>query len=650
VSWVKYFGCMAFIATVSSVTVWAMQAGNTRNLQSLVAAAREAQARSDFAGAADCYEKAVKLSPTTPELWANLGLMYHQTGRFPEAIKSFSEAARLNRSMFVPQLFLGIDYLELKHAETAIPFLQRAETINPTDPQPPLALGRAFAISDRGDRAGDAYWTAVTLAPGNGNAWLGLGMANLQQVASDARMMRETYKDSVYARVLASETLAEQGKLVQAADAYKFALRTTSSPFCAHAGYGIVLLREQEVSQAHGEFDLELKFNPGCSLARLGLAAMHLVQGDAEGALREIVTIWNADQGFLQENLPLLRDAISAEQSEELLRMVKDREIRGDIPAESKDGTQTGSQVDGLVSQGSPVGGSSGPNSEPVVVPRISKETEMFYSSGQYRKCSESMRPRLSVLPETSLLLLAPCAFYTGDYRTASLAAGRLRTNSATHPIGLYWESKADQKLAIAALTRAGETDANSPLMHVLLGDIYRQKEQWEDAEEEYRKALALEPQNKSASLGLAISLFSHRKNEEAFAIDQVLLRETPDDFDGNLLAGEILVQRRLFADAEIYLNKCRVSKQKLTPRLHTLLGEVYAATNRIPEALAEFNLALANDQDGSIHYRIGRLYQEIGDKKKADEAFRASKQLVKQWDDRVILGPQQDSTDTSRE
>jgi hypothetical protein len=42
--------------------------------------------------------------------------------------------------------------------------------------------------------------------------------------------------------------------------------------------------------------------------------------------------------------------------------------------------------------------------------------------------------------------------------------------------------------------------------------------------------------------------------------------------------------------------------------------------------------------------------YLKMGDKKKADEAFRAPKQLGKQSDDRVSLAPQQDSTDTSRE
>jgi tetratricopeptide (TPR) repeat protein len=642
---------MAFIAAISSMAVWAMQADNSQNLESLLTAAQQAQARSDFAVAADYYRQAVKVSPNTPELWANLGLMYHQTGKFPEAIKSFSEAARLNGSMFVPQLFLGIEYLELKHAETAISYLQQAEKNNPTDPQAPLALGRAFAISGRGDRSSDAYWRAVTLAPGNGNAWLGLGMANLQQVDSDARVMKGTYKDSVYAKLLAGETLAEQGKLIQADDAYKSALTGTSPPpFCAHAGYGIVLLREQEASKAHVEFDLELKFNPGCALARLGLAGLHLVQGNTEDALREIVTIWNADRGFLQESLPLLRDAISAEQSEELLRMAKDQEIRGDIPAESGDAIQTKSQVDGFVSKGLPEGGGSRANLKRAAVPGMSKEVEMFYLSGQFRKCSESMRLRLSVLPERSLSLLSPCAFYTGDYRTASLAARRLTMNSATRPTGLYWESKADQRLAITAFTRAGETDANSPPMHVLLGDIYRQKERWEDAEQEYQKALTLEPQNQSASLGLAIALFSNGKSEEAFAVDKALLKETPDDFVENLLAGEILVHRDLFADAEIYLNKCRGTKEKPTPRLHTLLGEVYAATNRIPEALSEFELGLVNDEDGSVHYQIARLYLKIGDKAKADEAFRASKQLRKQSDDRESLTPQQDSRDISRQ
>lgn len=618
----KLISCVAITVTVSSVAIWARQADKTNNLESLLNAAEQAQARNDFPAAAEYYRQAVKVSPNMPELWANLGLMDDRTGNLSQAIKSFSEAARLNSSMFVPQLFLGIEYLKLERTETAIPFLQRAEHINPQDAQAPLALGRAFAISGKGDRSSDAYWRAVNLAPADGNAWLGLGMAELQQSSTDDRMMEETYKDSVYAKLRAGETFAEQGKLIQAADSYTAAINAKSPPPpCAHASYGIVLMRQQEVSRAHAEFDQELKLNPGCGLARLGLAAIRLEQGDTEGALKDIVTLWHIDRGFLQESLPLLSEGLSEDQREQLLRVAKDLEAHEDTSVESGDLLHT--------------------DSEHATVPRVSKETEAFYLSGRYQKCSESLRPRLNDLPETSLLLLAPCAFYTGDYRTASLAARRLKIISATRMIGLYWESNADQKLAITALTRAGETDSNSPQLHVVLGDIYRQKQRWEEAENEYQKALALESHNQSASLGLAMALFSNGKSDEALAVDKALLVETPDDPEENLLAGEILVHSSLFTDAETYLKKIRDTGQKFMPRVHTLLGEVYSATNRAPEALSEFRLGLVNDDDGSIHYQLGRLYQKLGDREKADEAFRVSKQLRKQSDDRVNLAPQ---------
>lgn len=630
-------GCVAFIAALSSMAIWATQADKSQNLESILTAAREAQAKSDFSAAAELYRQAVKVSPNIAELWANLGLMDDLAGNFSEAIKSFSEAARLNGSMFVPQLFLGIEYLKLNRAETAIPFLQRAERINPKDPQAPLALGRAFAIAGKGDRSSDAYWRAVNLVPDDGNAWLGLAMAELQQSSADDRMMTETYKDSVYTKLRAGETFAEQGKLIQAANAYTSALMAKSPPPpCAHAGYGIVLMRQQEVSRAHAEFDKELKLKSGCGLARLGLAAIRLVQGDPEGALKDLVTLWHADPGFLKESLPLLRDGLSENQREQILRMAEDLEAHEDIPrAESGDMLHTESQLDKLDSKTGPGGENSGPDSEGAAVPRVLKRTEIFYLSGQYQKCSESLRLHLSVLPESSLLLLTPCAYYTGDYRTASLAARRLKSIAATRVSGLYWESKADQKLAITALTRAGETDSNSPQLHLLLGDIYRQKQRWEDAENEYRKALALEPHNQSASLGLAMALFSDGKSDEALTIDKALLMETPDHPEENLLAGEILVRDGFFAEAETYLKRIRDTGQKFMPRVHALLGEVYSATDRIPEALSEFKLGLINDDDGSIHYQLGRIYQKLGDREKADEAFRASKQLRKESDNR---------------
>ena len=127
--WLKRVGLIFLMAAVSAVSVRAIQPDNNERLQSYLAAAQQAAARKDFAAASESYKKAVEMSPQTAELWTNLGLMYHETGEFAEAVRSFSEAAHLKPSLYVPQLFLGIDNLELKRAETAIPFLQKAEKL-----------------------------------------------------------------------------------------------------------------------------------------------------------------------------------------------------------------------------------------------------------------------------------------------------------------------------------------------------------------------------------------------------------------------------------------------------------------------------------------------------------------------------------------
>jgi tetratricopeptide (TPR) repeat protein len=639
------------MAVVSTAAATAIQPENNEMLQSYLAAAQQAAARKDFSAAADSYRKAIKVKPRVAELWANLGLMYHEAGSFDEAITSFAEAARLNPSLYVPQLFLGIDFLELKRTEKAIPYLEKAAKLNPADPEAPITLGRAFAIAGKDDGSSDAYWRAVVLAPGNGSAWFGLGMAYLRQVDSDARDMTGTYKDSTYGKLRAGELFAEQGKLIQAARAYRDALSEPFPPPCSHAGYGMVLLQEKSTAEAEAEFDRESVSSPGCPLTRVGKVALQLTQGDKESALRELIAIWQADAGFLQGSLPWLRNEVTAQETEELLELVHAWQANNQVPAGFADSIRAGLESDAPVVADLTRFGAGTPGQRKDATPSLPPEIENLYLSGHFRECSETLRPRLNALPERYLKLLASSAFYAGDYRTASLAARGLARNAATRQIGLYWKSKADQRLAIAALARAGEIDANSPGMHVLLGDAYRQRRSWGDAITEYRKALVLEPNNRSGKLGLAISLHESGKSEDALAVDKELMLQDPDDPEANLLAGEVLVRYyQRYAEAEPYLKKSRGAQPEFMPLLHALLGDVYANTDRVNEALSEFKMAMANDEDGSIHYQMARLYQKVGDKKAAAEAFLVSKQLREKLDASASFEAQQSNAGVSHQ
>ena len=617
---------------------------HTQTVKSFLAEAREAQSRKDFHGAAESYKKAIRLDPSIPELWTNLGLMYHESGESSEAIESFQQAIRLNSSLFVPQLFLGIEYLESKHAELAVPHLEDAARLNPNDAQATLSLGRAYAMQGRGDRAAESYLRATALTPNDGNAWLALGTAYLQQVEEDARIMTSTYGDSTYFKLRAAEVFSEQGKLVQAEDAFRSAIASPTAAPCRHAEFGIVLLRKKKVAEAREQFDIENQTGAHCALTGLGLTVADLAEGHPDRALKALLSIAEADPNFVRSNLSLFRDAVSMDQVKSLVDMANAQRSAGATSV------NLGPLVEGaFLSEDTQVSMSTSDQPRPSTTEALSPaNAERYNAAGQYADCSETLKPALPTMGSDPSQLLASCSFFAGDFQTSSMAARHLKGNPVSRVQGLYWETKADQALAIAALTRASEIDANSPRMHVLIGDVFRQKRKWDNAEAEYRKAVSLDPESRVAWLSLAIVLFSELKTVEAFEIDRSLLRKEANDPEANLLAGEILVQRNLFAEAEPHLLKCTHLKSEFMPRVHALLGQVYAETNRIPAAIEEYKSGLSTDEDGSLHYQLGRLYQKQGDRKAAQRAFAESQRLRRQWDDRARIALEQGSTDIS--
>ncbi len=639
-----YAICIAIAFTPLRVNAFRTAEDHTQTVESFLAEAREAQSRKDFHGAAESYKKAVRLDPSIPELWTNLGLMYHESGESSKAIESFQQAIRLKSSLFVPQLFLGIEYLESKHAELAVPHLEDAARLNPNDAQATLSLGRAYAMQGRGDRAAESYLRATALTPNDGNAWLALGTAYLQQVEEDARIMTSTFGDSTYFKLRAAEVFSEQGKLVQAEDAFRSAIASPTAAPCRHAEFGIVLLRKKKVAEAREQFDIENRTGAHCALTELGLAIADLAEGHPDRALKALLSIAGADPNFVRSNLSLFRDAVSMDQVKSLVDMANAQRSAGATSV------NLGPLVEGaFLSEDTQFSMSTSDQPQPSTTEALSPaRAERYDAAGEYADCSEALKPALPTMGSGPFQLLASCSFFAGDFQTSSMAAQRLKANPVTLVQGLYWESKADQALAIAALTRAGEIDADSPRMHVLIGDVFRQKRKWDNAEAEYRKAVSLDPESRVARLSLAIVLFSELKTDDAFEIDRSLLREEANDPESNLLAGEILVQRNLFAEAEPYLLKCTNLKSEFMPRVHALLGQVYAETNRIPAAIEEYKSGLSTDEDGSLHYQLGRLYQKQGDRNAAQQAFAESQRLRRQWDDRARIALEQGSTDIS--
>ena len=606
--------------------------------ESLLASAQQAQARSDFQAAAEFYRQAVALHPDIAELQANLGLMYDQTGDHQLATEAFRKAIRLKPVLFVPNLFLGLDYVKSKRFKEAIPYLKRAVVSRPTDVQAQLSLGQAYAAVGDIRPATHSYLRATELDPANADAWYRLGIGYLEQVEADARIALTRHKDSGYSQALMADNFSQQRAFIQAEAEYEKVLALSTHPPELHAEYAFALLNQHDLPGAERELEAELEPNRGSLTAKLGLARLHVEQGAPDKGVAEVEKIWKTDAGFLRANAARFTAGLSETERSELRRVLKEKEAEGDFSTEvaallGNEGARRDGRQGAIANADLPAA--------PRKTPR--PDAAKLYAEGRYRQCAQSLASQLSPLPVMDLRLLASCGYLTGNYRDAFDAGGKLAARATTEAEGLYWEIRSAQKLASDALARASELDSSSPKLHVLLGDVYRQRSDLPGAEKEYRKALELQPEDTGALFGLSLVLLADQEKDEALRLAQTALEKNADDPELNAVMGEILCARYDYSGAEPYLNKSVNAKPEYVSHVHALLGKVYAQTNRTQDAIAQLKLALADDKDGQLHYQIARLYLKVGDREAAEQAFHVSERLRIEGLHRAVVAIQQD-------
>lgn len=634
---IKAFLLLFFMGSFASATLVAQTAANSRETpENLYGRAQEAQRRGDYRAAAEIYEAILKLEPRLAEVHANLGLMHHLLGEYAAAISDFQAALHEKPQLFVPNLFLGLDLLQVQKPREAVPYFERAHELNPRDEQAVLGLGRAYTELRDLCKARASYDDAVRLNPRNPDAWFGLGLTYVRLEEGDVVRLAKGDLDSPYFQALGAQSLAQQGHLNDAIRKYRKLVGSQSGPPCLRADLGFALVQQGEFTDARQEFQAELRDHPSCLTARLGLARVAADRGDMTVALGELSQVWQTDRDFLSANAPKLWHGFSTEKIEALERGLKDTSAP-DVPAGLRDALLVAlarwrrETVEIFAKETTnSLEGSAQPISHLTAQTAAHTRAAHFYSQGRYTACRESLEPFLSKLVLQDMLLLAQCAYDSGDFRTSFLAGQQAIAIDTQSPAARYWRIKASQILAVNALVQAGLAEPNSPKVHVLLGDVYRDRQNFKEAEAEYRKAIELKPRDAAAHMGLAANFHRASRLDEALPEVKTVLELTPQDPEANYLMAEILVYQHEFAQAEPYAKAALRGDPPRLPRVHALLGKIYASQGRTAEAIAELQQAITDDPDGSFHYQIAMLYKKIGDERAAREALEQSEALRK--------------------
>jgi tetratricopeptide (TPR) repeat protein len=602
-------------------------------IESVLAEAQQAQATGDYAAAANDYKQAVRIEPNMPQLWANLGLMQHECGDIAGAIESFQHARRLDPSLYVPNLFLGIDSAHLGKAQEAVPYLLASEKLNKNDPQAPLALGRTYIALRKFHAAAYELERATSLDPQLGAAWFTLGIARLDEVEDEARTMSEEGRESPFSGALYAESLAKQARFSEAASLYKTLLDARDQPPCLRSEWGFALLRARDLGGANAAFSSELAAHPECGLAILGQARLALDDGEGAQAVKLLNELWDRDHGFVESNAAVLLEGLPAEKASaaagELLSGAN-----GELPLDLSSALMVVFNPSGQAATNPGVSPAM-----PEAAAAASDGTELTaqqdYAAGDFEQCVRRLGAKPAALSATQLRLLAACAFFTGDNQDAANAAAILLAQAPHSLEALYWSIQANERLAFQSLARFQQLEPDSARSHVLLGDIYHQLDRPDDAQAEYSKALALVPGDPAAMLGLATVYLSNNNSAGAMEIAQAALLRSPNDPELNLIVAEALIGQRQYAEAEPYLNKSLSGKPQMIPRIHALMGKVYAETGRTHEAIEQLKLGAPSDEDGSVEYLLARLYRQIGDTREATDALNRMKVTKQQRDAR---------------
>jgi len=166
----------------------------------------------------------------------------------------------------------------------------------------------------------------------------------------------------------------------------------------------------------------------------------------------------------------------------------------------------------------------------------------------------------------------------------------------------LMWPSSQDAGIVTKATKRALELDPNSADARVKLGDIKFSRD-WDfsGAEEEYRRAMALSPNNANVHTTLCIFLYAMERRDEAGRECQISQELDPTgdhrrDVDALYWAGK--------DDRAIQFAQTLLKTDPNDGFLHHALYRYYARKGMYKEASqeAETTLALFGDLDGALH------------------------------------------------
>ena len=268
-------------------------------------AAQQDQQEGQLDAAAHEYEAVLRLQPTLPEAYANLGLVYYAEGKFGDSAKALAAASKLRPEMRGVSLWLGVDYVKLNKPAQGISLLRDAVHLNPNDKLAQSWLGTALWDAGQMDAALIQLRKAAAQFPDDPDLLFSLGEAYGKAAKQQTDQLLEDSSGTALSDRIYASAYIEEHDWSKAEGHLRRAIERAPHSIDAHLELAEVLSEQGHLPGAQQQLDRaeELAPRSAAVLARSG-ELLILIGQQAEG-LSQIEQAMEADRNEALDALGL---------------------------------------------------------------------------------------------------------------------------------------------------------------------------------------------------------------------------------------------------------------------------------------------------------------------------------------------------------
>ena len=593
-------------------------------------AAQEAQQRHDYAAAEREYRAVLAEVPNFAEVHMNLGLLYQLQDRTSDAMAEFLSALKIKPALAGANFFLGVDYCKSGNGAKAIPYLKAASRQDPKRPDIWLWLATAQEISGNYPAEVATLEHALSLQPHDVDMLYLLGHAYETLGKREVTGLEKAAPASSWSEQLLAESYSSSTEWSFAVIRFQNALALTPNRPGLHVRLGEVFLHAGRLDQAAPEFEQELRIDANNLRAIVRRGEVNLLRGDVDAALEDWTRALAMDTPRTEHVLGIHETGFGEGTFDQLPDSLRQRLQNAAAQIRERHDAAANLVAAFLAAQnGNPLpDDTKSRQSTATTVARDCAERDVVKAldAGRYSSVSACLLHALT--PHSSgdfRIRVSQVLFELGEYESALKALSGLSNQQS--PPAFYWRARCFEKLATQAYLRLYQADPNSYRVHELTGDLEAAKANDGQAIAEYRIAVAMKPSVPNLHYSLGHLLWKDLKTDEARKELNAELELNPLHAGALHDLGNTYLLEHQPEQALTYLKRAAAVEPK-DPGTHRDLGTAYADLHDFAKAEAEFKAAIPEDQDGSVHYKLARVYLAEGQKENAAREFEISTSL----------------------